>query len=252
MRKIRAYQQQPLQPGSEVVLDERVSHHWRHVLRLQSGAQVWLFNGDGMDYAGQLLMRDKRHCEVLLQAAQAVLGNQQPRLQLYQGLARAERMDFVLQKATELGVDEIQPLQTQFSQLQLHGGRLRKRMQHWQQVIISACEQSGRATLPLLHEPVPVSAVAATDDTEVLDLLLQPRAACSLSRRLQQAADKLEIRLTVGPEGGFSEAENQQFVELGFAPVTVGSNVLRTETAAIAAVALVKLAGFSRCAADGD
>ena len=241
MRRIRAYQNQPLQAGAQVRLDARVSHHWLHVLRLHTGAQVWLFNGDGLDYPGQLQVGGKRSCTVLLQAPQAVTGNVQPRLLLYQGLVRAERMDFVLQKTTELGVDEIQPLQTRHSLLQWHGARLRKRMQHWQQVMISACEQSGRATLPLLRAPVPVSAAQPSGRRNQLCLLLQPGADRSLFTQLQKASAQRDIQLAVGPEGGFSADECDQLAGFGFVPVSVGNNVLRSETAAMTAVALVKL-----------
>jgi len=242
MRKIRGFQNQPLQAGMEVQLDERVSHHWLHVLRLQADDEVWLFNGDGLDYPGRLQVHSKRCAAVLLQEPQAVAGNAQPHLKLYQGLCRGERMDWVLQKATELGVDEMQPLQSQHSQLQLHGARLRKRMQHWQQVIVSACEQCGRASVPLLREPLPVSAVAQNGSSSRC-LLLHPQADSSLAGALLLAADQGDVQLAVGPEGGFSTAEVLLFGEAGFVAVSLGNNVLRTETAAIAAVALVKLSG---------
>lgn len=248
MRRIRAYQEQALQTGMSVQLDARVSHHWLHVLRLQTGEQVCLFNGDGRDYSGQLKVAGRRNASVQLQTAHTVADNEQPQLTLYQGLCRGERMDLVVQKATELGVNVIQPLQTRHSQLQLQGARLRKRMQHWQQVIISACEQSGRASLPALHEPLPVSALLPADHSG-LSLLLQPGAPTSLASRLRAVSAASQLQLAVGPEGGFSADEIQQLDRIGFASVSLGNNVLRTETAAMAAVALVKL-GYTSESAD--
>ncbi|MBU1188886.1 MAG: 16S rRNA (uracil(1498)-N(3))-methyltransferase [Gammaproteobacteria bacterium] len=247
MRRIRAYQDQPLQAGMQVQLDARVSHHWLQVLRLRTGEPVWLFNGDGQDYPGQLQVTGKRSGSVLLQTPQVVCGNRWPRLLLCQGMCRGERMDLVLQKATELGVDEIQPLQTQHSQLHLHGTRLRKRMQHWQQVIISACEQSGRACLPSLHPPLPVSALQSAGQ-HGLCLQLYPGAETSLAACLRAVSAQTTLRIAVGPEGGFSDEENDQFDRIGFVRVSLGNNVLRTETAAMAAVALVKLGRSSETA----
>ncbi len=242
MRAIRAYQEQSLQAGMQVLLDERVSHHWLQVLRLRSGAKVRLFNGDGHDYPGVLEVSGKRAGKVRLYEPLRVTENITPRLTLLQGLSRGERMDLVLQKATELGVNEIIPLHTEHSQVRLHGARLRKRMQHWRQVMISACEQCGRATLVRLHEPETVTTVAATAGKADLRLLLQPAAGDALTAALQSRADGCAVLLAVGPEGGFSVAEASCFDQAGFLPVHLGRNVLRTETAAIAAAALVKLA----------
>lgn len=228
----------------QVQLDARVSHHWLQVLRLRTGAPVWLFNGDGQDYPGQLQVTGKRSASVVLQSPQLVCGNPWPRLMLCQGMCRGERMDLVLQKATELGVDDILPLQTRHSQLQLHGARLHKRMQHWQQVIISACEQSGRARLPGLHTPLPVSALQPAGQ-HGLCLQLYPGAETPLAACLRAVSTQTTLRLAVGPEGGFSDEENDQFDRLGFVRVSLGNNVLRTETAAMAAVALVKLGCFA-------
>ncbi len=241
VRRIRAYQDQPLQAGMEVQLDQRVSHHWLQVLRLPAGTEVWLFNGAGVEYPGRLLVHGRGRCGVLLQPPQAVQGNARPRLTLYQGIARGERMDFVLQKTTELGVDEIVPLQSQHSQLRVPVARLQKRMQHWQQIIISACEQCGRASLPRLLEPQPVTAVQCANDSCVRRWLLHPAAPTTLATALGTVSAATALELAVGPEGGFSAAELRHFSQVGFEPVNLGNNVLRTETAALAAVALVKL-----------
>jgi len=242
MRCIRAYQEQSLQAGMEVLLDQRVSHHWLHVLRLRSGVEVRLFNGDGRDYPGVLQVLGKREGKVMLHSPIRVAENTAPRLMLLQGLCRGERMDLVLQKATELGVNEIIPLHTEHSQVRLHGARLRKRMQHWRQVMISACEQCGRATLVRLHEPKTVAALATATSKADLRLLLQPDAGDALTVALQRGADGSAVQIAVGPEGGFSAAEVGCFGQAGFMQVHLGDNVLRTETAAITAAALVKLA----------
>ncbi len=249
MRCVRAYQDAPLQVGGKLLLDACVTHHWLHVLRLQAGHAVSLFNGDGYDYQGELQLdkhsSNKRSASVLLQQQHQVSADALPRVRLFQGLSRAERMDWVMQKATELGIDAIVPLQCQHSQLQLRGSRLGKRMQHWQQVIISACEQSGRACLPQLQAPLAPADLPVNSGPGRLQLVLHPDAAEPLHRLLTKAGQPLlEVDLCIGPEGGFSALELQQLQRLGFVTAALGQTILRTETAAVAALALLKLSGY--------
>jgi len=153
---------------------------------------------------------------------------------LLQGIARNDRMDFILQKAVELGVQTIQPIWMQRSQTRLKGGRLEKRISHWQGVITSACEQSGRSTLPQLSLPEDYSTVINTGTASDLRLMLQPDARSCL-RSLKKPASGITI--LVGPEGGLAPEEQALARTTGFTGIRMGPRILRTETAALAALA---------------
>ena len=234
MRIPRIYTPQVFMPGKELAVTGQTAHHIANVLRIRSGAPVSVFDGKGSEHHA-VVKRIKRS-EIILEVAEPTATLQEASLDitLLQGIARNDRMDFILQKAVELGVTAIQPLWMQRSQSRLKGSRLDKRCEHWQGVIISACEQCGRATLPHMGAAMIFSDWMASQKSTGLRLLLQPDGNTGLGA-LQPPNDK--ITLLAGPEGGFNDNEQLMATSAGFIGVRLGPRILRTETAALAALA---------------
>jgi 16S rRNA (uracil1498-N3)-methyltransferase len=229
----RFYCPQPLVAGALVELPEAVAHHAR-VVRLQPGAQLTLFNGDGTEFAAQLVAVGKRHATALVGAAATPHRELPFAVTLVQALPEAAKMDWIIEKTVELGVHGILPVLAQRSVVRLSGERADKRQAHWRGVIIAASEQCGRNTLATLH---PLSSLQNAIQSEGPPmLLLSPRADGSLTAWAQAQAVR-DVRLLVGPEGVFTLEEEQLAVEAGATLVTMGPRVLRTETAALAALA---------------
>lgn len=241
MRAPRFYLPLPLSPGATVTLDERAARHARDVLRLAAGAGVLLFNGDGRDCAARLTRSDKRGVQAEVLAAGPPPAAEPPLdLRLYQGVARGEKMDFILQKAVELGVARIVPLLAARSVVRLDAARAAQRVQHWQGVAIAASEQCGRGRVPEVAPPLGLPEALAAD-TAPLRLLLDPGAAVGLPRLAERlATDAQPLSLYIGPEGGFSEEERELLRRCGAQGVRLGPRVLRTETAALAALAALQ------------
>ena len=233
MRIQRLYTPQTLATGTLVKVDGKAAHHVIHVLRLRTGASVRVFNGDGGEFDAVLVDNGRADIRLEIGAAAATLPEPRLRIRLAQGIARHDRMDMILQKSVELGIGEIQPLWMQRSQTHLQGNRLEKRVQHWQGIIISACEQCGRATLPVLHAPVPYPDWINSNADEGLRLILQPDARNCLAV-LPAPTDG--ITLLVGPEGGMNPDEQKLAVSKGYLGLRLGTRILRTETAALAAL----------------
>ena len=237
MRLTRCFTDQPLAPERTATLDEGVARHLVRVLRLSVGDPVILFNGDGHDYRARLSAADKREATARIEARIPAAPEPALRVTLLQAVARGERMDWALQKSTELGVAAIQPLLTERVEVRLDAARLQKRMRHWRGVITGACEQSGRALLPDLHTPVPL----VVDQVPVLPdpcLVLDAGAQAGLRAAVGEAET---CGLVVGPEGGLSEAEQATLVRCGARRVGLGPRTLRTETAGPAALAVLLL-----------
>ncbi|MGA7802280.1 MAG: 16S rRNA (uracil(1498)-N(3))-methyltransferase [Gammaproteobacteria bacterium] len=237
MRIPRVYVSQTLGPGARVALDERAAGHVARVLRLRAGAELIVFDGNGGEYVAVLR-------EVRKGAVVAELGDHLPRdaeppveLILAQGISRSERMSFTLQKAVELGVSRILPLWTERSQVRLSGERLANRIRHWEGVVISACEQCGRTRIPVVECAQSLTDPDWSDARFGTKIMLDPKAAVGL-RELNGAFQR--CTLLAGPEGGLSGAEHQAAVDAGFTGISLGPRVLRTETAALAALAAIQ------------
>ncbi len=223
----------PLAPGAVIELPEPVTHHAVHVLRLRSGDEVVLFDGAGREYPARL--------EATGGKVRAVLGpwrdaeRESPLdLTLVQALPAGEKMDWVVQKAVELGVRRLAPVISARSRVRLAGSRARRREEHWRQVMIAACEQCGRNRLPQLAPLADLTdflAVAAPATTA--KLLLAPGG----NQSLRDIAPGTAVMLLVGPEGGFTEGEEAAALAAGFRRLSLGPRVLRTETAGLAALA---------------
>lgn len=226
----------PLTPveGEALGLDERSAHHVTHVLRLRPGAAVRIFDGKGCEHEGTI--REVRRTQVTVEIGKAMASIPEPpfAITLAQGIPRGDRMDLILQKAVELGVTEVQPLWTAHSQTRTSGERLEKRLRHWRGVVISACEQCGRATLPGLESPLEYRSWLTGIHRHNFRILLAPEARQSLGT-MQPPGES--VLLLVGPEGGISAEETTLAAAAGFNPMKLGPRILRTETAALAMLA---------------
>ena len=228
-----------LAPGAEVELPAAAGHHAARVLRLAPGAHLTLFDGRGGEHAGRIVRVDDARVRVAVGAHRAVEREAPVRVTLAQGISSGERMDYTLQKAVELGVAAIQPLAAARSVVRLAGERAQRRLEHWRQVVSGACEQCGRNTVPEV-QPIAtpahwVAGLAGLNAAGGVRLTLAPDAA----RGLSALAAMDRVVLAVGPEGGFDPVESALLAAAGFEAVRLGPRVLRTETAALAALAAI-------------
>lgn len=230
----RIFVDQALAPGSELRPGARARRHLVKVLRLRDGAPLKVFDGHGKEHEASLLSRGEA---TILRVGEALPTVAEPRLRicLVQGISRGERMDIVVQKATELGVSEIRPVTTKRSVVRLDERRARSRLEHWRAVAISACEQCGRATLPSIHPPADYEAALRDLPTEHTRLMLEASTPAGPPSPPERA-----LTLLVGPEGGLSEEEKQAARASGFQSLSLGPRVLRTETAALAGLAVAQ------------
>lgn len=242
MRVPRFYLDAPLQSGAEIALDEHAHRHAIQVLRLRVGDPVILFNGrpdpGGRlgEYPGTIIHAERRSSSVRLGEFLPVDRESPLSSTLVQGIAKGDRMDYSLQKAVELGVSAIQPVFCERTIGRMDARRLENRQAHWQGVVISACEQSGRAFIPTVASAVNLE--VWLENHQGTGLVLDPRASRSLSGIPRPAGP---LAVLIGPEGGLSETEIETAITHGITPVTLGPRVLRTETAAAATLTAVQM-----------
>jgi len=238
MRVPRVYTDQPLRAGLEVLLPEQAGEHVARVLRLERGHPLILFNGDGHEYDATLCALAKRAVTAQITAIRDVDREASLQLTLAQGIARGEKMDWILQKATELGVARIVPIVTERTEVKLDEERAERRLAHWTQVVASACEQSGRTRLPALEPPQRLDRwLGSLGDTSALRLALMPAASMHLQQLPQMENGAI---LVVGPEGGLSDHDTALLAQTGFRGLRLGPRILRTETAGVAALAALQ------------
>lgn len=223
--------------SGELILPERVAHHAVRVLRLDDGAPLVLFDGSGVE-ARATLMRRERSWLARLETVARVSRESSLEVVLVQALAAADKMDWVVQKAVELGVRAIQPVRAARSVLRLSGERADKRLLHWQQVAVSACEQSGRNRVPDVRPILDLEAYLVCSQEAERRLVLEPFGGVSLT---SLEAPSGPMHFLVGPEGGWSAEESAACHAAGCVGVTLGPRVLRTETAGLAAVAAMQI-----------
>jgi|SRR5690554_858502 len=235
MRIPRIHTPQPLAQGQRLALDDNAANHVARVLRMQAGHSIRLFNGDGLDYPAVLTDVGKRQVEVEIGEPVAAASESPLRIHLGQTMSRGDRMDYAVQKATELGVHAITPLHSERCEVRLKGERQEKRESHWQQVAISACEQSGRAAIPKVHPVQPLEDWVRSVQAD-LRLVLHHHSAAPLELSTPPAS----VALLIGPEGGLTETEVALAQEAGFLPVAFGNRVFRTETAPVAAISILQ------------
>lgn len=240
MRTPRLFLDAPLAPGSDIELPEQAAVHAARVLRLGPGGAIRLFNGDGHEYPARLLATGSRSATARVEARAAAASESPLGITLVQALARGERMDWIVQKATELGVAAIVPVAGERGEVKLDTARAVKRAAHWRAVAIAACEQSGRAVVPSIAAPAPLAqwlgaTPASADD---LRLALHPGDRGTTLHALQPQPRR--VTLAIGPEGGFGEADLAALRDGGFSTVVLGPRILRTETAGPAAIAVLQ------------
>ncbi len=226
-----------LAPGAIINLPKDAAIHASRALRMQVGDEAKLFNGDGNDYLCEILSIKKSEVIVKIKLTESVNNEAPHRITLAQAISSGDRMDFTIQKAVEMGITHIQPIASQRSLVKLTGDRAQKRVEHWQNVVISACEQSGRAFVPSVASPISLANWLGTDLTADTRLILSPSATQTI-QSLPTPTD--EICLLVGAEGGLTEDEIDLAISQHFTPIRLGPRVLRTETAALAALATIQ------------
>ena len=236
MRISRVYLEAELVVGEQVTLDRPQAHYLEHVLRLKSGAALLLFNGrEPVDYAATLVVEDKQH-RALVNAAIPLTTEPDLDCEIIQGMARGDHIDWMIQKTTELGVTRILIFNAQRTQSPMKAAQLQKKLGHWHRVAVSACEQSGRAVIPALEFYADLEqAVAAAKGTSKLLLDSDGDPLASIAQPPGST-----VSMLLGPEGGLNAAEIEVARAAGFVPAGLGPRVLRTETAATAALAIIQ------------
>ncbi|MGK0499395.1 MAG: 16S rRNA (uracil1498-N3)-methyltransferase [Oceanicoccus sp.] len=235
MRISRLFTDQPLSEQAQLTLNEATSHYLSKVLRLQEKAALILFNGQGGQFEATINSISKKQLTVDIGAYQRCDAESPLAIHLGIAVSKGDRMDMIMQKATELGVSSITPLSSERTEVKLKGERLEKKLQHWQKIVINACEQSGRDRVPPVKSLQPLT--QWINDVHADEkLVLHHRAA----QQLQADQQVSSVALLIGPEGGLSETEISSAESNNFNALKLGPRVLRTETAPLAAVTLLQ------------
>ena len=232
----RFYVDFALSPDSVVELPDNVVRHL-NVLRVKNTEEIVLFNGNGKSYPALPEVLEKRRASVRILREEATDNESPLNITLVQAVSAAERMDFTLQKSVELGVAEIRPVISERCVVRLSGERAEKRVARWQEIVVSACEQSGRNIVPKVLPLTTYAQALQQLPQETTRLLMSLNRAQKLSNVRPQSG---KVVFMVGPEGGWTEKEEQQAFDAGFQSVTLGKRVLRTETASLAAIAAMQ------------
>lgn len=236
MRIPRIYTPEELAVGVCIDLDEGAARHLTAVLRMTAGQQLILFNGQGGEFDAELVSAKKSKASVMVTGFTDCSRESDLQLHLGIGISRGERMDWVIQKATELGISQITPIFSARCEVKLSEDRLKKRLKHWQQIAISACEQCQRNTVPNINPAISLDRWLPSCDAD-LKLVLHHRTE---QRLADMTNNNNNIALLVGPEGGLNNNEIEQALANGFQAMALGPRVLRTETAPLAAISIIQ------------
>jgi len=238
MRLTRVYVEQPVTPGRPLVVEGSAANHITRVLRLRSGDALTVFDGTGGEFSARIAEFRKESVLVSVEEHRALDRESPLPLTLVQGISRGERMDWIIQKATELGASRIAPVFTKRSVVRLDERQAGRKLQHWRAIAIAACEQCGRNRIPDLPAPVDFFDLLAPPATPGhTQLLLSPTG----DLRIDDLKDVAKgITVLIGPEGGLEDVEQEAAIRAGFQAVRLGPRVLRTETAAIAALTIIQ------------
>lgn len=240
MRIPRVYVAARLKQGVDIHLDAEQARYLGKVLRLEAGAEIVVFNGEGGEFRARVVALKGTSGQVRVETFVDSRRESPLKVTLVQGISRGERMDFTVQKAVELGVHAIVPVMTERSVVRLEGERLQRRLKHWQSIALNACQQCGRT------RPPAVGPISTLEDwlqdfaasAPMTGLLLTPTASLSLDGFSEPPQ---EVALFIGPEGGLSDAEQAWLAGAGLKPLALGPRILRTETAAVAALTALQL-----------
>jgi 16S rRNA (uracil1498-N3)-methyltransferase len=240
MANLRFFTNSSLTPNASVQLSDSAAAHATRALRLNIGDSAVIFNGDGFDYDCTLTSIKKNTVTATVTNAKRINNESPLNITLLQGISSGDRMDFTIQKAVELGVKHIQPITSQRSVVKLSAERAEKRTEHWQNIAISACEQSGRAIIPTIAMPISLDHwLSQNPSDDATRILLNPVGAIRLAE-IQKPAG--EIQLLIGAEGGLSHEEIELATSQGFQSIVLGPRILRTETAALTAISVMQSA----------
>ena len=245
MSNLRFYNPEHLQIGATIKLSDNAAVHATRVLRLEISDEIMLFNGDGNDYSCAITSIKKNEVLTIVKSFVKITNESPLNITLLQGISSGDRMDYTIQKAVELGVTAIVPIITTRSVVKLTNERAEKRLAHWQGVVHAACEQSGRAIIPQVAAPISLSAWLATTPsrfkgegkTPPTRILLNPIGALRMAELPKPIGN---IELLIGAEGGLSLSEIDTALSQGFQSIVLGARILRTETAALVAVAAMQ------------
>lgn len=240
MKTVRIYQTGNYDIGQQVELSPEAAQHVSVVLRMQAGDSLTLFNGTNCEFPSIITHIKKKQVIVAIEQSQECNKESALNIHLAQAISKGDRMEWVMQKSVELGVHSITPLLTERCAVKVDKERLQKKVLQWQAIVIAACEQCGRNTVPVVHPPVTFATFLPRVQTQ-LKLILHPQDGKSW--RDYPLNEVSNITLLIGPEGGFSAAELRQALEHTFAPLQLGPRILRTETAAISALSLLQAVG---------
>ncbi len=233
MRVIRLYVTQELTEDDTIKLDDDSRHYALNVLRINKNTSLSLFNGDGYDYACELLTCNKKSADVKIIKRIPAVKESALTIRLFLGISKSTHMDYAIQKSVETGISSIHPLVTERTVFKLSEKSKSNKLQHWNKIIINACEQCGRATLPILHNISELTGLMPLGNNEH-GFVFEPMSKKSLS---YFSKDKINsVNLFVGPEGGLTRPEINEATTKGYQAVTIGPRILRTETAAVTAV----------------
>ena len=237
----RFYHSSPIELKQKIHLSNLVVHHATHVLRLKTEDKIILFHNDPYDYSAVITQINKKTVEVYIDSKFENQKNPTIHLRLFQSLSSSEKMDWIIQKSVELGVSSIIPMYSKRSNIKLQGSRAEKKLSHWQQVIISACEQSGRSSLPKISLPKKIEECLSLKNEKNgnhLKLILSPKEKNTLQSLNNPSVKNIDIM--IGPEGGFTEGELNQTIKSNFVPIGLGPRILRTETAPLSILSILQ------------
>jgi 16S rRNA (uracil1498-N3)-methyltransferase len=235
VRTVRIYQPGDYQSGQLLELSPEASQHVGVVLRMQVGEPLTLFCGDNREFTATIETVKKKQVRVVIDAVNEVNNESPLNIHLAQAISKGERMELVMQKSVELGVTSITPIITERCVVKLDKERMAKKLHQWQSIIIAACEQSGRNTVPIVHAPLSLERYLNEVQAE-LKLILHPTG----NKNWRDYDFGQSVALLIGPEGGLSDAEVNSAGEQGFQPLCLGPRILRTETAAITALSVLQ------------
>lgn len=239
MREIRIYQPGNYQNGQSLELSPEAGQHVAVVLRMQPGEKLTLFCGDNREFEASIETVKKKHVNVHIDSVKEKSRESPLTVHLAQAVSKGERMELVMQKSVELGVSSITPLITGRCAVKLDKERMAKKLHQWQAIVIAACEQSGRNTVPIVHQPVSLDDYVKATQAQ-LKFILHPD--CSTTWR-DYSVGQSDIALVIGPEGGLTEDEINLACHHEFLPLSLGPRILRTETAAITALSVLQAVG---------
>jgi len=236
MRIPRIYTSGTLAADTSVELDSAASNHVGKVLRMKTGQQLILFNGSGTDFTATITEVAKKHVTAAIESTTEIASESPLASHIGQVMSRGDRMDYMIQKSTELGVTDITPLTSERCEVKLKGDREEKRIKQWQQIAISAAEQCGRSQIPTIHPVTTVENWVNSKPEDSLGLVLHHRT----TQQITDIKKPNNVRLLIGPEGGLSEAEIAMAIDKQFVATTFGPRVFRTETAPVAALSILQ------------